>query len=97
MTIDPAKLILIVTLALAQGCLASTKEVRMPDGTPATRIECNYDESNCEQKAREVCHGDYRVVRKGSESCENCGLELNGASGPGNNVYKGVLYVRCGS
>ncbi len=69
----------------------------MPDGRPAIRIECNYDAANCEREAAEHCHGDYEVVSRGDESCTSCGFELDDAPQEGNNVYKGVLYVRCTS
>jgi hypothetical protein len=77
------------------GCLASTESVRLQDGRRAIRVECNYDASNCERKAREVCNGDFLTVQRGSESCENCGWEVAETVGEGNNVYKGVLYVQC--
>jgi len=95
MTTYAMKIISIVTLALVQGCLASAKRVRLPDGSPATRVECNYDAANCELKARQVCHGDYQIVHRGNRSCENCGFDINGRWADGNNVYKGVLHVRC--
>jgi hypothetical protein len=100
--------IAVVSLALA-ACLAKSKPVRMPDGQQALRIECNYSFDNCEREARRECDGDYERVTKGDMSCKDCGLEINNpimyapendvlessAMAEGNNVYKGVLYVRC--
>lgn len=81
---------------LLSACLASSKRVRMPDGGRALRVECNYTFDNCKRRARDVCHGDYEVVTTGDLSCQDCGLELGTTyTQPDNNVYKGVLYVRC--
>jgi hypothetical protein len=68
----------------------------MPDGQRALRIQCNYTIDNCKRQARAECDGDYEIVTKGDLSCRDCGWDL----GPDpaqveNNVYKGVLYVRC--
>jgi hypothetical protein len=85
---------------LLASCLAKVKPVRMPDGQEALRIECNYDFANCERKARRECDGDYERVTQGNMSCKDCGTDWpsHDAFRPkpeGNNVYKGVLYVRC--
>ncbi|MEY4511954.1 MAG: hypothetical protein RLZZ450_4076 [Pseudomonadota bacterium] len=80
------------------GCLSSAKPARMPDGTSALRIECNYTVDNCHRRARSACDHGYTLVSKGDLSCKDCGWELDSEHNPqneGNNVYKGVLYVRC--
>jgi hypothetical protein len=80
---------------LLAACVASTSNVRMPDGRPSIRIECHYDAANYEREAHKRCRGNYEVVRQGDKSCANCGFELGDGLQEGNHVDKGVLYVRC--
>ncbi|MET0286103.1 MAG: hypothetical protein ABW352_16600 [Polyangiales bacterium] len=102
------KLRLALGSLLLASCMAKSKPVRMPDGQEALRIECNYSSDNCERKARSECHGSYVRVTKGDMSCKDCGaledrqyrdqpFDSLGEHPPGegNNVFKGVLYVRC--
>jgi len=72
---------------------AYAKPMREQDGTPTYHIDCHYEMSHCERKARDACHGDYDVLGRGSHVCEDCGYSLGDA--PGSPVWFGTLEVRC--
>jgi hypothetical protein len=76
--------------------MANAKKVELPDGSPAVRIECNYERANCEREAAKYCDGPFVTLNKGDRSSEY--NPIHRASDPSpltGGVYKGVLYIRC--
>ncbi|HWU42905.1 MAG TPA: hypothetical protein VN132_05680, partial [Bdellovibrio sp.] len=74
-------LISILTLA---GC-ATSKSIVGPDGTENQLITCGSLE-HCYSKAREVCHGPYKIV--------NTNSEVSGSNGQTSTQID--LLVKCG-
>jgi hypothetical protein len=55
----------LLLLILTPGCAYATK-VKRPDGSEAFRIHCA-DRAQCQEKATEVCAGDYEVVSSSTQ------------------------------